>query len=904
MRRFYVFLIAILALVTLPQKMMAERVVYLMTKQKLNNITGNYYVPSNHAMENVSGNIYKYQINADGTDDELWFRFGISDWNDKQVQPTYDKTKLNVNELGQTVSTDPWNHVTGEGSTTWAVSFDKDTYDYLNIYIDISESGKKVWVDGKKKSDNGGGGSTSTNPLNGRTLTEGYYLVGNFFAYDGSTINYDAPVFKFQQQNAVEYALYLPATLDAHAQVIAVDNLGKITAVYGPNGISTISNAQPLNGKTFTSDNLKANSGANIKDEGNNYWNIETRRTQADGEGQDGSYWITLKLDATNIPISLSFTHNDNRRIAYFISTSKSGTAMAISSIRTDVTGNFNSGKYFGTLYMEEGSEYYAISNDAENNDVLGAGYNNDYGFNYKNYKAINNSIQRPTYNKLFLWGNGGVSLSSGEESTKVFPNNGTFLAYTNEGIHTVEFNSNKGKNDDATHGGMSAEIQDRTGSIVLKSISMVGSAIPGTTTGDDNWDWASTAGDMKWDANENCYKLSLVTTAEDGEKFFRFIGNHKEEINWHEDTMEEADKKARTPYNQEGAGHAANYSDPNEICYTTSKEHHDDDYHIIWNRPAGNWTVRLYIYTYTLNSEPAYRYFYTITENNTIELRDLADVTYKGTTRNVLLRGDYKYFRTWSGRKAWKCNKAVDVFIVKSTGTADAPKFQLSKVNQTAADYTVIPANAGVILAVKSADEEALSSIGQHISAPSATSYNLLRIPMEEATENIPTVDTDNQLRTCVTAQNIPTTREENGKTYSNYLFGFFRAKKGDPENKAYTEKTYDDNDFLMGFWISNGNGSFYSNSAYLPVEKSVAVKMGLGVSHNDYDTTTGAKKMPAILFDFADLDNSITGIKTIVTSDSKSIDDNYYTLSGQRVSQPVAGGTYIYHGKKYIVK
>lgn len=902
MKRFYVFLVMLLmASLCLPQTTKAATDIYM--HGAYGDGTGTWNELGSK-FTSQGNNVYTLDF-VSTQDGEYRCRFvGVTDNNRWGNEMCPDNNKSELTSSSYEISNDCY--ATGDRADYYfVVNMKKDkTYTFTFTYNKQGDASKHtISVVEKGNGGSGGGGSTTnTNPLNGRQLTEGYYLVGNFFAYDGSTINYDAPVFKFQQQSDKNYALELPATLDAHAQVLAVDKLGNVTAVWGPNGVCTISNIQPLNGETFSSENLKANTGDNIKDEDGNYWNLETRRTQYDGEGQDGSYWITLTLDASNNPSSLSFKHNDNKRIAYFISTNKNGTAMAISSIRTDAAGNFNAGKYFGSIYMQEGSAFYAISNDVAVNERIDP--NNVI---YSGYKVIKNNIDRPTYNKLFLWGNGGVSLSSGGAATKIAPENGTFLAYKEEGTYTLEFNSNKGNYGlEKDHGGMSAEIQDRTGSIVLKSISMVGSAIPGTTINDDSWDWTSTAGDMKWDANENCYKLSLVTTAEDGEKRFRFVGNHKEEINWHEDTVDEDAKKARTPYNSERLGHAATASDPNETCYTTSKEHHEEVYHIIWNRPAGNWTVRFYVYTYTdADNNPAYRYFYTITENQTLELRDLGDVTYKGTTRNVLLRGDYKYFRTWSGRKNWKCDKSVDVFIVKSVGTEDAPKYQLSKVAQTANDYTVIPANAGVVLAVKEADEEALSSVGQVIAAPSPTSYNLLRIPMEEATENIPTVGTENVLRTCVTAQNIPTytVDETTGKKTYNYLIGFYKAKVADPENKAYTE-SYNDNDFLMGFWISNGNGSFYSNSAYLPVDEVTAQKMNLGVSHNDY-TASGAKKIPAVLFDFADVDdNNTTGVVNLVSEKQKVATSAYYTLGGQRINKPTVGGIYIHNGKKYVVK
>lgn len=902
MKRFYVFMMmALVASFCLPQTTKAATDIYM--HGAYGDGTGTWNELGNK-FTSQGNNVYTLDF-VSTQDGEYRCRFvGMTDntrWGNEMC-PSANKFELTSSSYE--ISNDCY--AAGDRKDYYfVVNMKKDkTYTFTFTYNQQGDVSKHtINVVEKENGGSGGGGSTAnTNPLNGRQLTEGYYLVGNFFAYDGSTINYDAPVFKFQQQSDNSYSLYLPATLDAHAQVLAVDKLGNVTAVWGPNGVCTISNTQPLNGETLISENLKPNSGDNIKIENNNYWNFETRRTQYDGEGQDGSYWITLTLDASNTPSSLSFKHDDNKRIAYFISANKNGTAMAISSIRTDVSGNFNAGKYFGTLYMQEGAAYYAISNDVAVNERI-----DPNKVIYSGYKVITNKIDRPTYNKLFLWGNGGVSLSSGGDATKITPENGTFLAYKDEGTYTLEFNSNKGNYElEKDHGGMSAEIQDRTGDIAIKSISMVGSAIPGTTTNDDCWDWTSTAGDMKWDVNENCYKLSLVTTAEDGEKRFRFVGNHKEEINWHEDTVDEDAKKARTPYNSEGLGHAATASDPNETCYMTSKEHHEEDYHIIWNRPAGNWTVRFYIYTYTgTDNNPAYRYFYTITENQTLELRDLGDVTYKGATRNVLLRGDYKYFRTWSGRKNWKCDKSVDVFIVKSVGTEDAPKYQLSKVAQTTTDYTVIPANAGVVLAVKEADEEALSSVGQVIAAPSPTSYNLLRIPMEEATENIPTVGTENVLRTCVTAQNIPTytVDETTGKKTYNYLIGFYKAKVADPENKAYTE-SYNDNDFLMGFWISNGNGSFYSNSAYLPVDEATAQKMNLGVSHNDY-TASGAKKIPAVLFDFADIDdNNTTGIVNLVSEKQKVATSAYYTLGGQRINKPTVGGIYIHNGKKYVVK
>ena len=138
------------------------------------------------------------------------------------------------------------------------------------------------------------------------------------------------------------------------------------------------------------------------------------------------------------------------------------------------------------------------------------------------------------------------------------------------------------------------------------------------------------------------------------------------------------------------------------------------------------------------------------------------------------------------------------------------------------------------------------------------------------------------------------------NGVTgdYYNYLFGFFNAKKGLGVTTGYS-----DNVFLLGFWISKGTGSFYNNSAYLPILEADAKIMGLGVSHNDFDPTSGAKKVPALFFDFANVDGT-TGIDEVVNTTVKNHDGKYYTLSGQQVEKPTTSGVYIHNGKKFVVK
>lgn len=357
---------------------------------------------------------------------------------------------------------------------------------------------------------------------------------------------------------------------------------------------------------------------------------------------------------------------------------------------------------------------------------------------------------------------------------------------------------------------------------------------------------------------------------------------------------------KAKTPYNGNGDGHAATPYDPNKVNYTQDGANSEEDWNIIWNRPAGRWTVRLFFYTYSDGNDPVTDYYYTISENKELELRDFEDVVYKSldNKRVILNRGDYKYFRTWSSDKAWKISKDVDIFVVDGMKEEQGVvTFSLKKISADKTD-NVIPANTGVILATKkTADQIEGGAVVRE--RASLTSYNTMVIPMEEYNPNEASADykETNLLKPLITAQVVPTVEDtEKSKTY-NYLFGFYHA------NKGMGVETYNANEFLLGFWISNGTGKFYSNSACLPIAEADAKNMKLGVSYNDFDPNTGEKNVPAVFFDFANADGT-TGIDEVVNTTVKNNDGKYYTLSGQQVEKPTAGGIYIHNGKKFVVR
>lgn len=775
------------------------------------------------------------------------------------------------------------------GKTSYTITY---KYETNQIKYDAPESGSTTddtWAE-------------TENRLKGRVYTQGYYLAGNFFSFSGEKVTYDDAVFKFQQQkndendNAI-YKVEIPASVTAHAQIMSVNELGKAVKVYGPGSAYGISRDNPQVSQSVSNTSLVSSP---TFDEGTNYWNI-TSRNETSSEYTDGIYEVFITIDKkTGEPSKCEFKHVATKRVAYFISDAKNATALPVYDSRKGVDNGF-SNKFYGTVSFSADHSYYVIANYVQDR-------NNENFINYTKdkYKTCKPDIDIvPTTNKLFLLGNGGLDFKDASPNNEFSPNEDPMKPGSYAGSFVAEFNPSNGvydQTDTKKHLGIRGQVQKRIYGEIITSISMVGDAIPGTlkvdeTAGKEVWDYASTAADMTYDETDKCYKVTIVTTVDDnGKSKFRFVGNHKQKINWHEDTKDVASMKAKTPYTGGGDGHAATPYDPNKISYTSDNANPGEEYHIIWNRPAGRWTVRLYFYTYNDNGNDVTDYYYTITANNDLVLRDFDDVVYKTEgKREILLRGDYKYFRTWSDSKAWKISKDVDIFIVDNmTEGTNGVEFSLKKISDET--NNVIPANLGVILATKK-DATTIDGGGKFYERPSLTSYNTLVIPMEEYTGAEATAEyRGNRLRTMVDAGVVPTYNTE--KKEYNYLFGFFRANKGLGATK------YGNNDFLLGFWLSKGSGLFYSNSAYLPVSEATAAKMNLGVSYDDFDHTTGVKKAPALLFDFANVGSGTTGINEVVNQSTKLNDGKYYTLSGQQVEKPTAGGIYIHNGRKFVVK
>ena len=776
--------------------------------------------------------------------------------------------------------------------------------------------------DGNMTSGSGGstGGSTggntpvdwptvTTNRLKNHVYTQGFYLAGNFFTFDEKDkINYDDAVFKFQQQkdNSINesartaydvYMVEIPASLTANAQVMYVDVNGNKTGIFGPGAANKIIDKDtPATGQSTEWANITANESTNLLDNTQNYWNFSTRNESHD-EYSDGLYEVYIAVNKkTHEPKMWKITHQAKKRVAYFISDAPDATAMPLYDTYKNDDSQF-ANKFFATVNLAANRSYYVISNYIYNNTKV-----NDA----KDYGAFDpklNTIPSQTTNKLFLQGNGELDFKGTFPDNLIFPNGAPLKVDKNYwGTRIVEYNPSRG-NSNKTVYGFCGDLQLRNDRAVLTSVSLVGDAIPGTLNADGTWNYKSKIADMTYDDTEQCYKTTVVTTVpDDGTSKFRFVGNRDPQITWYENTdgtvLEEMAKHPYDSHDPQVLGHTADANDPNEVNYTQQGDNSEEDYHIIWNRPAGRWTVRLYFYTYSDGNDPVTKYYYTITASNDMVLHDVTDIVYESEDNKQIItnNGQYKFLRTWSAIKTWKISNKVDVFVVNNVAEDEsAVKLTLKNINKddVTGKYHVIPAKTGVILATKS---DASDIAGARFEArKDYKSYNELVIPMEENESEYVYGEKDNLLVPLYYSQIVPASDEKN----FNYFFAYYNARIA-----TKNEEKYGASDYLLGFWISKGSKPYQSNSSYLPIAKDKAATMKrLGTSFDDFETVGSAKKVPGVIFDFDNVGGT-TGINEVVNQSTKLNDGKYYTLSGQQVEKPTAGGIYIHNGRKFVVK
>ena len=813
------------------------------------------------------------------------------------------------------------------GKTSYTI-----TYDYENNQIKYDKP------EGGTTGGGGTGGSTggtttidwntvTTNRLTEKTrvYTQGYYLAGNFFTFDKVDgeykINYNDAVFKFQQQNdqsinaiaeTANYDVYMveiPASLDAHAQVMYVDETGKAVKLFCPTSARDISEIYPTTEAKST--NWETLNGTEVFSEDNNYWNFSSRNKTA-SEYSDGLYEVYIAIDKiTHEPAKWMIKHQAKKRVAYFISDAPDATAIPIYDAYKQNQDQFGN-KFFATVALAANRSYYVISNYVRDNNFASL-ESSDRLESLANYNVIapdGDIISCPTTNKLFLLGNAAkdIALTDKKNQFNEFSPNEKPMpgarSGMKQGVVIVEYNPSNGNFDSAkldNHLGIRGQVIVRSDRAALTSVSLVGDAIPGTTNADGTWNYKSNVSDMVYDETEQCYKARVVTNADDYGKPFRFVGNRDPQITWYENTKTDKNEMAQYPYkpgDTTAPGHTAEANDPNQVNYTEKGENSEKDWNIIWNRPAGRWTVRLYFYTYSDGNDPKTEYYYTITASRDMELHDVGDVVYGSLDNKQIITNlhGYKFMRTWSAQKAWKISDKVDIFVVSSItdDKSGVVKMTLTNINGfvSGVDGHVIPANTGVILATKY-DASGIRG-AKFKSREDFTSYNNLVIPMEQY-EDVEYPKNKNRLEPIPTSRVISPSDADN----YNYLFGYYNAQiaTGDKIN-------YKANDYLLGFWISKGSKPYPSNSSYLPIPKDKAATMNrLGTSYDDFYSGGSAKKVPGVIFDFDNVGGT-TGINEVVNQSTKLNDGKYYTLSGQQVEKPTAGGIYIRNGRKFVVK
>lgn len=912
--------------------------VYLLTTQTINGFVGKYEVPSNHQLTpntSYGDNVYSFKITS-MPETGFWFRIGVSGWSN-QMQPKDNGDQLTINEEG---TQDPTSYSIESGcygsSNAWKVSYTADEYEYLTVNVDITEgSTRRVWIEGKKTSA-GGSGEPVTRPTT--DVEPGYYLVGNFFSpynrggeynpgSDDTTIDYNNHVyFKFEEQKDKSYAFSIPACLTAHAQILAVDEYDN-KMVYGPGEVFNLhgekDNASALpstNGAVGTicgTTAAKKLVGSATIAEGDNYWNLVTRNNGVTDD--DGMYTFSFTLDKDGNPSDWQVKHDATTRVTYLIGNMEGATAQPLFDKRKSggKEGEF-SDNMEAPLYFDGSNGYWAIDyivNDVSTSEILAQAKTATPDI-HETGSVHNNS---GTHDKLFFLGNGGVDYNSTSEyRDKVWANQKPFTLNL-DGIKRIQYNPNKGHHElskqDGSYG-LSGSIQVISGGdanaadFLIKTMSMIGDAVEGTYDAESGeWKYTSTAGDMKYDANERCFSLTISTV---GDKYknshFRFVANRDAHQNWGEtdDNISSNTGFARPTYDAADDGnHSCMADDPNDVQFRTTAREDEEGFgsttpnqkDILWNRPEGIWTVRFYP---ELDKDDKDISRYTISETKVIKIP---------FTRCV-----GKFIRTYSNNVAMApVNDNVKVYEAYKYEKTENTKDPQSQGTVYLRQLKYIPANMGVVL-VGEVPEGGTFSDGDKLDfslmeAPAADMleegdyYTALWTKADDYVND----EWNNYLQPTVTANdnlgNADT--DDNGKI----LYRFFGLANFHSTNYY---KQYQTGDDYIGFFRLTPNGKSGANKAYLRIPANAVIDGGVGAKFGYIDfngqflgNETDDPKNPslakmAIVFDDEDDGGSTTTV-TEVKPNSTDGDASFYTLQGVKVSRPVKG-VYIHNGKKFI--
>lgn len=715
-----------------------------------------------------------------------------------------------------------------------------------------------------------------------------YYLVGNFFEEDDENINYDKKYFRFtNNKDDGTLSFDIPASLRIKAQVYTSDG-----TCYGPVDGKTgygISNTHPTAAAVSVNGDLVA---------GSNYWTFTER-----GPEETGIYTITITIDAAGTPTKWDVTYDKSKRMAYFLIDPQEDPDAVVHPTYAVVKEDRScSNNFFGNIYLEAGQHCFVVGN-------LINGYNDDV-----------TAHPVKTTKKLYLQGNGGLDPTttiSGEEKanyTNVLPSKKVGFTYNETKLMQLEYSPTRGNQTNAylsENHGICGEIQKSSNQITDKpitSVQIVGNGVVGSWNLED-------AKNMNYNKKLDCWEYTFKTDkSESADNMFRFIANRSWEYNWGEESTK-AEDQARTPYKDETkTGHEASLKDPNLLGFTTTGSADNRNGagtygDMIFNRPAGEWTIRLY--TRTLETEDGNGYVakhaYTITGS---ESKDIY-LTYRTG----------KFIRTYSNNKPMNPDndnvKIYEVYRYVPPKQVDNIYTQ-GKIHLRQLNY--VPANVGVVLigevpaddnTYHDADKLAFSLLER--TEESVEPGGDYRQVWTKATKYIDANDQwNNYLVPTVTANNNLGNAQvdESGKVIYRYfgLGNYYRTNYHRSLGDADTQPDY------IGFFRFTADGKSGANKAYLSIPANAEVGDAVGATYgyidyngqllgNKYDDGTLPESLAKIALVFDDLvdGNEVTGIKELETEDLNN--DKYYNLQGIEVAHPVKG-VYIHNGKKVIVK
>lgn len=707
-----------------------------------------------------------------------------------------------------------------------------------------------------------------------------YYLVGNFFDEDGGDINYEKKYFRFTNSKGDGTLTFdIPASLSIKAQIYTSD--GKC---YGPadGELGIISKTNPNATDKPVSGSLAA---------GSNYWNFTDR-----GLEQIGIYTITITVDEAGTPTAWNVTYDNSKCMAYYLVDPTENPDAVVHPTYSVVKDNHCSNNFFGNIYLEKGQHCFVVSNITHS---------------YSNSGITGNP--NITKNKLNLLGNGGLDPTTNVDGdakakcTNVAPTKKGFTFNETKSI-VLEYNPTRGNSNYAING-IVGEVQKSNSQITdepIKSVQIVGNGVV------DSW-LLKDAKEMTYNNKLDCWECTITTNkSESKDNKFRFIANGDWKINWGEDSTEPS-KQARTPYTDTTKpGLEASLKEPNELGFTKNGTERGGDGtygDMIFNRPAGEWTIRLY--TRTLNKEDGSgyvaRHAYTITGS---ESKDIY-LTYRKD----------KFIRTYSNDKPMNPVddnvKIYEVYkYVKPAGGDANNIYARGTVYLRRLKY--VPANVGVVLIGvvpdgNYIDEQTLKfsllerteeSVGPDGDYRKVWTNSDKYIANKDQWNNylVPTVTAVNDLGNAKV--------DESGKiTYRYFGLGnYYRTNYHKSLGNADSQEDY------IGFFRLTANGKSGANKAYLRIPANVEVGNGVGATYgfidyngqllgnkSDDDTFPVSLAKMALIFDDLVDGNEVTGIKELETENLNN--DKYYNLQGIEVAHPVKG-IYIHNGKKVIVK